>query len=98
MANVTAWVNTALALATATALGSGVLAGHRPAGLGMFGDRVLDVVIFFLVWCYTLLTPVIAFISIMLGRRDTTAARITYFLIALWIIYVAWTLTLTFLW
>jgi hypothetical protein len=57
----------------------------------------MDVVIFSLIWCYTLLTPLAAFVTIVLGRRDNTAARLTIFLIVLWLTYIAWTLAFTFL-
>jgi hypothetical protein len=95
-ANAAAWVNAALTLATAIVLGIGVLIGFRPGGSETFGADAADIVIFSLVWCYTLLTPVIAFVTFIFGRRDTRAVRLTLFLIALWFIYVAWTLMLTF--
>jgi hypothetical protein len=98
VANAAAWVNALLTLATAIVGGGGVLAGLHPGGAESLSAKVADIVIFSLIWCYTLLTPLTAFVTIMLGRRNTTATRLTLLLITLWVIYVAWTLTLTFLW
>jgi hypothetical protein len=56
----------------------------------------LDVVVFFLMWLYIIFLPIACGLALIVGDRLRTLIRGNFISLAIWIIFIVWTLTMTF--
>jgi hypothetical protein len=56
----------------------------------------LDVVVFILMWLYIIFLPIACGLALIVGDRLRTLIRGNFISLAIWIIFIVWTLTMTF--
>lgn len=67
-----------------------------PKPLGQ-SNGAADAFMFFVVWTYILVTPILGVMAIIMGNRKTTLIKLNYIVLLIWLAFFIWTTTLTFM-
>lgn len=90
--NILSWIGLTTTVLVLLTTGFSLVSSNRE----FFRNEGLDIVLFILMWLYIVFLPIICGSALIVGDRLRTLVRGNFLCLAIWIIFIVWTLTMTF--
>jgi hypothetical protein len=91
ISSILSWISSTTTVLVLLITGFSLVSTNRE----FFRKEGFDVVLFLLIWLYILFLPVICGLALIMGDMLKTLTRSNYISLAIWIIFIAWTMTMT---
>jgi hypothetical protein len=91
VSNILSWTSVVLTVAVLLITGLSQLSIFKES----FKQESLDVLIFGLIWIYILGLPIACGFALMVGDRSHPLVRSNFVSLAIWILFIVWTFTVT---
>jgi fatty acid desaturase len=91
ISSILSWISLTITVLVLLITGFSLVSSNR----AFFRNEGLDVVIFILMWFYIIFLPIVCGLALIVGDRLRTLIRGNFISLAIWIIFIIWTLTMT---